>query len=64
MSIIGLLVTLLVIGLIIYVVNLVIGMLSLPPVVKTIALIIIGVIALLYILQIFGVAVPLGMPLK
>ena len=52
---IDVLVALIVIAIIIYVVNLVIDMLSLPPQVKTIALLIIGLIALIYILSLFGV---------
>lgn len=63
MTLISLLVTLLVIALVIYVINLVIGLLELPPAVKTIALIIVGVIALLYILNLFGVGVPFNAPL-
>lgn len=54
---IDLLVTLLVIALIVYVVNLVISLLGLPAEVKTIALIIVGLIALFYILNLFGVNV-------
>lgn len=56
---ITLLVTLLVIALVVYVINLVIGLLGLPPAVKTIALIIVGIIALAYILNLIGVSVPL-----
>ncbi len=51
---IELLITLLLLAVIIYVVNLVIGMLTLPPQVKTIAYIILGLIALFYLLDKFG----------
>lgn len=45
----------LILAIILYVVNLVIGMLSLPPQVKTIALLIIGLIFLFYLLNLLGV---------
>ena len=60
---IDVLVALIVIAILIYVVNLVIGMLGLPAEVKTIALLIIGLIALLYILSLFGVSVGSHSPL-
>jgi hypothetical protein len=44
-------------GIVIYVVNLVVGMLALPPQVKTIILIIIGLVFLLWILRVLGVFV-------
>lgn len=53
------LVTLLILALVVYVIKLVIDMLPLPSVVKTIALIIVGIIALVYLLQTIGVAIPL-----
>lgn len=51
---IELLVTLLLVAVLIYVVNLVIGMLNLPDQVKTIAYIIIGLVVLFWLLQYFG----------
>ncbi len=60
---ISILISLLLLALLIYVVNLVIDLLGLPPAVKTIAVIIIGVLALVYILHLFGIAVPLAFPL-
>ncbi len=57
---ITLLITLLVLALVIYCVKLVIDMLPLPPVVKTLALIIVGIIALVYLLSVLGIAVPMG----
>lgn len=56
---ITLLVTLLVIAVIVYAINLVIDLLNLPQAIKTIALIIVGIIALAYILNLIGVSVPL-----
>lgn len=56
---ISFLVTLLILALAVYVIKLVIDMLPLPSVVKTIALIIVGIIALVYLLQTVGVAIPL-----
>ena len=49
-----LLIYLLIAGVVIYVVNIVVGMLSLPPQVKTIALIIVALIFLVWILRVFG----------
>ena len=63
MSIISLLVSLLVVALVVYVVKLIIDVIPLPQPVKTIALIIVGIIALVYILSLFGVHIPLGVPL-
>lgn len=51
---IELLVTLLLLAIVIYVVNLIIGMLALPPQVKTIVYIIAGLIGLLYLLSRLG----------
>lgn len=48
------LVTLLLVAVVIYVINLVIGMLSLPAQAKTIAYIIIGVLFLLWLLDFLG----------
>lgn len=55
---IELLVTLLIFAIIIYVVNLIIGQLALPPVVKTIAFLIIGLVFLFYLLSLLGIAMP------
>ena len=52
-----LLIYLLIGGIVIYVVNLIIGMLSLPPQVKTIVLIIVGLVFLLWILRVLGIFV-------
>jgi len=52
---ISFLVALLVIAVILYCVNLVIGMLALPPAVKTIALLIVGLLGLFYILGLLGI---------
>ena len=52
---IELLVTLLLVAVLVYVVNIVIGMLNLPPQVKTIAYIILGLIVLFWLLDYFGV---------
>lgn len=58
MDIIGLLVVVLVLGIIIYVINLVIAQLSLPPIVKTIAYLIVGLVFLFYLLNLLGVSTP------
>ena len=60
MFLITLLVTLLVIAVVIWVVGLIIDMLALPPQVKTIAMVIIGLIGLFYILSLFGVVAPIA----
>lgn len=52
---IELLITLLLLAVIVYVVQLVIGMLNLPEQVKTIAYIIVALIALFYLLDKFGI---------
>ena len=52
------LVTLLILCIVIYVLNIVIGMLTLPPQVRTIALLIVGIIGLVILLQSIGVAIP------
>ena len=52
-----LLIYLLIAGVVIYVVNIVVGMLSLPPQVKTIVLIIVGLVFLLWILRVLGIFV-------
>lgn len=52
---IEILVTLLLLAVVIYVVNLVIGMLNLPSQVKTIAYLIVALIALFYLLDTFGI---------
>lgn len=49
------LVTLLLLAIVLYVVHLIIGMLALPQQVKTIAYLIIGVIALLWLLSYLGI---------
>ena len=59
MDIIALLVWFLVAAIVIYVVNLVVGMLALPREVKIIAMLIVGVIFLLIILQHLGVPLAL-----
>lgn len=48
------LVTLLLVAVVIYVVNLILGMLSLPPAVKQIAYIILGLVVLFWLLDFFG----------
>jgi hypothetical protein len=48
---ISLLITILVVIVVLYAVNYVIGMLTLPPPVKQIALLIVGIVGLIYILQ-------------
>lgn len=58
MDLIGLLVVLLILGIIIYVINLVIAQMSLPPVVKTIAYLIVGLVFLFYLLNLLGISVP------
>ena len=52
---IELLITLLLVAVLVYVVNLVIGMLNLPPQVKTIAYIILGLLVLFWLLDYFGI---------
>lgn len=52
-----LLIYLLIAGVVIYVVNIVVGMLSLPPQVKTIVLIIVALVFLLWILRVLGIFV-------
>jgi hypothetical protein len=54
-TIIEFLITLLLIAVVIYVVNLIIGMLNLPPQVKTIAFLIIGLVFLFWLLNFFGI---------
>jgi hypothetical protein len=56
-ELIQLLIYLLIGGIVIYVVNLVIGMLALPAQVKTIVLIIVGLVFLLWILNVLGIFV-------
>ncbi len=56
---ISLLVTLLVFAIVIYVVNLILGMIVLPPQVKTIIFIILGLIFLFYLLNMLGLGIPL-----
>lgn len=51
MGLIEILIALLLLCVVVYVVNLVIGMLALPPQVKTIALIIVGLVFLFYLLD-------------
>jgi hypothetical protein len=53
-SMISMIVTLLLLGVLIYVVQLIVSMLALPSQVKTIVYIIIGVLVLLYLLNMFG----------
>lgn len=53
--IIELLVTLLLVCVVVYVLNMVIGMLALPPQVKTIAYLILGLIVLFWLLNYFGI---------
>ena len=48
------LITLLLIAVVVYVIHLIIGMLALPPQVKTIAYLIVGLVALFYLLSYFG----------
>lgn len=55
----GFLISLLVLALIVYAVKLVIDLLPLPATVKTIALIIVGIIGLIYLLNFIGVSVSL-----
>ena len=52
-----LLIYLLIAGVVIYVVNIVVGMLSLPPQVKTVVLIIVALVFLLWILRVLGIFV-------
>ena len=54
-GLISLLIELIVFGVIIYVVNLIVGMLSLPPQVKTIVMILIGLIFLIVLLNTVGI---------
>lgn len=56
-QLISLLIYLLVAAIVLYAVHLVIGMLALPAQVKTIALIIVGLVALLWILNTLGIFV-------
>jgi hypothetical protein len=56
-ELIQLLIYMLIGGIVIYVVNLVIGMLALPAQVKTIVLIIVGLVFLLWILNVLGIFV-------
>lgn len=51
---IGLLVGLLILAIILYVVNLVIAQMSLPPAAKTIVYLIVGLVFLLYLLNMLG----------
>lgn len=51
---ISLLVTLLILAVVVYVVNIIINELSLPPFVKTIVYLIAGLIGLLYLLDVLG----------
>ena len=50
----GLLVSLLIGAIVIYVVHLIIGMINVPAEVKTIAYLIVGIIVLLWLLDLFG----------
>jgi uncharacterized membrane protein YuzA (DUF378 family) len=52
---IELLITLLLVAVAIYVINLIFGMIPLPPQAKTIAYIIIGLIVLFWLLSFFGI---------
>lgn len=52
---IELLITLILVAVVVYVINLIIGMLNLPPQVKTIAYLILGLIVLFWLLDFFGV---------
>lgn len=59
--IIELLVTLLLIGVVVYVVIIIIGMIALPPQIKTIAYIILGLIVLFWLLDAAGLySAPIG----
>lgn len=49
------LITLLLAAIVIYVVYLIIGMISLPPQIKTIVYLIVGLIILFYLLDFFGI---------
>ena len=60
---ISLLVTLLLLAVVLFVIKLIIDQIPLPPVVKTIAYLIVGLIALVYVLSLFGVNLPLNTPL-
>ena len=53
-GLVPILVALLVFAIIVYVVHLVLGMLSLPPQVRMIALLILGVVFLIYLFQMLG----------
>jgi len=52
---ISILLTLIVLAVVLYVVNIIMGMITLPPQVKQIAWVIIGLIVLIYLLSLFGV---------
>lgn len=54
---ITLLVQLLIAGLLVYGVYWFVGMLALPPPIKTIVMVIVGIVGLLYLLRLFGIAV-------
>lgn len=53
-----LLVAVLILAVVLYAINLILCMLTLPPQVKTIAFLIVGLIFLVYLLNLVGVAVP------
>lgn len=57
---ISLLIGLLILAIIIYVVNLILAQLALPPVVKTIAYLIVGIIGLIWLLSALGINTGLG----
>jgi len=62
---ISFLITLLLVAVVVYVVHLVIGMLALPPQVKTIAYLIIGIIVLFWLLNYFGIySTPVHFPAR
>lgn len=56
-GLIPLLIQILILGVILYVVNLVLNMITLPPPVKTIAWLIIGLLVLVWLLRLFGIAI-------
>jgi heme A synthase len=62
MTLIGFLVALIILAIVVYIAKLVIDMLPLPEVAKTIAMLLLGLVALLYILGLFGINTGVNVP--